>query len=99
MKNLKGMAGMALAMAMMSQESMMDYKETPREYTPPTKKEIEPRPKNGQFYYWFRIDGTFLSEKQSERMLRTECVFTCFAINDKNAVKKFNSFINKNQSK
>ena len=52
----------------------------------------EPIPQKGQFHYWFREDGTFINEKQSERMLREECVFKCYSINDKNAIKKFNKF-------
>ena len=91
---VKGMLGMALAMAMMSDVNMMDYKETPREYNPKPKKNIEPQPKNGQFHYWFRADGTFLNEKQDKRMRKDECVFKCFAINNKNAIKKFKSFAN-----
>jgi len=52
----------------------------------------------GQFHYWFRIDGTFLSEKQGERMLKTDCIFKCFAINDKNAIKKFKKFQTQNKN-
>lgn len=89
---LKGIAAMALTMAVMSEVSMMDYKQPSKEFIPKDKKPIEPKPKNGQFYYWFRADGTFLSEKQSERMRKDECVFICCAINDKNAIKKFNFF-------
>ena len=95
---LKGYAGMALAMAMMSEASMFnDYKEKPRKYTP-NLKDIEHKPQKGQFHYWFRIDGTFLSEKQGERMRKEDCVFKCFSINDKNAIKKFNSFMRSNQA-
>ena len=50
----------------------------------------EARPQKGQYYYWFRADGSFLSNSDGERMLREDCVFSCFAINDKNAIKKFN---------
>ena len=86
---------MSLAiMAMMSETKFGEIpREEPREYKP-TKKDIEPKPQKGQFHYWFRADGTFLNEKQGERMLRDECVFKCFAINDKNAIKKFNQFKN-----
>ena len=95
---IKGYAGMALAMAMISEASMFnDYEEKPRKYTP-NLKDIEPKPQNGQFHYWFRADGTFLNEKQGERMRKEECVFKCFSINDKNAIKKFNSFMRSNQA-
>lgn len=96
---LKGMYSMALAMAMMAESNMFTdfYEEKPRKYIPKTK-DFEPRPQAGQFHYWFRIDGTFLNEKQSERMKKDECVFTCFSINDKNAIKKFNSFMRSSEA-
>ena len=58
----------------------------------------EPIAPKGHIHYWFRIDGTFLNEKQSERMLKEECVFKCFALNDKNAIKKFNKFLTQSNS-
>ena len=48
----------------------------------------EPQPKPGQKEYFFNSKGLF----DNNKMLRTECVFKCFAINDKNAIKKFNKF-------
>lgn len=42
--------------------------------------------------YFFNINGEFSTEK----MLRSECVFTCFAINDKSAIRKFKQH-NKNR--
>ena len=62
--------------------------------TPKNKK--NPIQHKGQFEYWFRENGTFLNEKQGERMRKDECVFKCFSINDKNAIRKFQQF-NKNQ--
>lgn len=53
----------------------------------------EPRP--GQKTYFFNAAGKFNNNK----MLRTECVFKCFAINDKNAIKKFNRYIYLNSKK
>lgn len=50
-------------------------------------------PSNGAYQYWFRSDGSFLSTKQKERMKYEEIVFTCFAIKDENAAKKFNKFM------
>ena len=94
----KGFLGMALAMALMSKSTLRGHDEKPVEYRPKDR-DFEPKPQKGQFYYWFRIDGTFLSEKQGERMLRDNCVFICFAINDKNAIKKFNPFMLSNQIK
>ena len=43
------------------------------------------RPHSGQKEYFFREDGTFENERQTE----INYVFTCFAINDKNALKKY----------
>ena len=93
MNKSKGILGMALTMALMAETAMHGYSDAPREYIPNNKKP-ELKPQKGQFYYWFREDGSFLNEKQGERMRREDCVFTCFSINDKNAIKKFNSFMN-----
>ncbi len=81
---------MAIMMAMLSQQDNFNF----REEVPKNKYPKEPMPQKGQFHYWFRHDGTFLNEKQSERMKKEECVFVCFAINDKNAIRKFKKFIN-----
>jgi len=43
---------------------------------------------NGCKEYFFNSLGEFSTTK----MLKAECVFTCYAINDKNAIKKFNKF-------
>lgn len=93
---LNGLAGMAIAMAMMS-EASFGRENAPREYRP-NLKDFEPKPQKGQFHYWFRIDGTFLNEKQGKRMRKDECVFKCFSINNKNAIKKFNAFICSNEA-
>lgn len=88
----KGYLGMMMSLAMIAEASVIKSKENPTEYKPKQKKDFEPIQQKGQFHYWFRSDGTFLSEKQSERMRIEDCVFKCFAINDKNAIKKFNKF-------
>lgn len=44
------------------------------------------RPPNGTKEYFFNAQGEF----STDRMLRSEVVFSCFAINDKSAIKKFN---------
>ena len=64
-------------------------------HNPKPKEPIIPK---GHIHYWFRADGTFLNEKQSERMLKDECFFKCFALNDKNAIKKFNKFLTQSKS-
>ena len=48
----------------------------------------QPIPPKGAKEYFFNSVGEFSTEK----MLRTETVFKCFAINDKNAVRKFNQW-------
>jgi len=88
-----------LAMAMMA--AMMDDVSYPkqnkgREFIPPEEK--EPKQPKGTFHYWFRKDGSFLTEKQDERMRKDDCVFKCFSMNNKNAIKKFNAFIRSNEA-
>lgn len=88
-----------LATAMMfgafAQTSQREYYEEEIKISSKPKEPIIPK---GHNRYWFRIDGTFLNEKQSERMLKSECVFKCFALNDKNAIKKFNKFLTHSNS-
>lgn len=83
-----------LAMAMMA--AMMDDVSYPkqnkgREFIP--QEEKEPKQPKGTLHYWFRNDGSFINENNERRMFKSECVFKCFALNDKNAIKKFNAFI------
>lgn len=87
------MAMMGAMLSSMAQTSQREYYQNENESNKEPKEPIIPK---GQFHYWFRIDGTFLNEKQSERMLKEECVFKCFAINDKNAIKKFEKFTKEN---
>lgn len=84
---MKGNAMMmaALAMAMAPGESMMftGRGDEARKVWPPPKR--EERPPAGCKTYWFKANGEF----SSERMLKSETVFECFAINDRNAIRKF----------
>jgi hypothetical protein len=64
---------------------------SPRRYDdssdlPPVK--IEAKPPKGTKQYFFNIDGIHSTVK----MLKTECVFTCHARDDKNAERKFNNW-------
>ena len=77
-------SSLAAILAMQSMFAEPEYVKTRRTQTK------EARPHEGQYYYWFRADGSFLSNSDGERLLREDCVFSCFAINDKNAIKKFN---------
>lgn len=47
---------------------------------------------NGMSYYWFRKDGSFISCRHDEIIDKNTFVFKCFALNKKNAIKKFNKF-------
>lgn len=90
--------GFLAMMAMMSITSMNMDRAVDRmlddEYDEPVTPIITPlTPKKGQFMYWFRYNGTFLSDRHSERMLKDEVFFICFSINDKNALKKFNKYL------
>ena len=79
---------MAMAAAMNKGNSMMftgSGEDDARVFIPK-----EPTPPSGSKEYFFNIDGEFSTEK----MLRTEVVFKCYAINDKNAIRKFKNFIN-----
>lgn len=92
--NRLSILAMATMLASFAQTSEIDYYEGEKEFNKEPKEPIIPK---GHIHYWFRIDGTFLNEKQNKRMLKEECVFKCFALNDKNAVKKFNQWYSKNQ--
>lgn len=83
-------------MGMMSEMADLPEENKGRKFV--LKEPKEPKPHNGHFHYWFRADGTFLSEKQFGLIEKGECVFRCFALNDKNAVKKFNAFIRSNEA-
>ena len=48
----------------------------------------EPAAPNGTKTYFFDEHGNF----STEQMLREACVFKCFAVNDRNAIRKFNKF-------
>ena len=64
----------------------------------PSKREKQP-PK-GCKKYFFNVEGKFFTEEILENIVlpeevqKSECVFICFAINDKNAVKKYNNWKN-----
>lgn len=54
--------------------------------------EIQPRPPKGAKEYFFNERGEF----STERMLKSETVFMCYAINDKNAIRKFERWQHEN---
>lgn len=80
MSSLLAMALMSEDMYPMSEEQYNESK--PVEFRPT---HHEPKPKKGQKTYFFNKFGHF----DNGEMLKSECVFQCFAINAKNAIKKF----------
>ena len=88
-----------LAMAMMA--AMADDFSYPKqnkgmEFIP--QEEKEPKQPKGHLHYWFRLDGTFINDNNEKRMFKSECIFKCFSLNDKNAIRKFNAFIRFNKA-
>ena len=84
--HLLGLYGVMLAME--AQTSHIEKTDD----VPLMKREIEPPIPNGMKYYCFRWDGTFKQYERDGAMLREEKFFDCYALNDKNAIKKFNKF-------
>jgi hypothetical protein len=74
---MKGYLAMVMAMSMMSGQMPAYIEETPIKR--------EKRPPSGSKEYFFNVKGEF----STDHMLKSECVFRCFAINDKNATRKF----------
>jgi hypothetical protein len=75
---------MAMAMAMNSSESMM-FTGRGEEMEAPFHK--EPKTPKGAKEYFFNSYGEF----SNDGTLRSEIVFKCYAINDKNALRKYNN--------
>lgn len=92
---MQGFLAMALAMAMMS-ENTLHAEEKPRKYTPNKNEPNEVIPK-GMRWFCFRKNGTFKDYEKDSAMLREEVYFRCYAINSKNAIKKFNKFKKANE--
>ena len=90
---------MALLMAIMANHQIQtNYERKTIEAKQNIKKSIETKPKKGQYYYWFTRNGDFLNKKQDSRFETEAVYFTCWAINDHNAKKKFYSFMRSNQA-
>lgn len=74
-----------MSMALMSENYGYDYsKKEPIE--------IQPKPPKGAKEYFFNERGEF----STEQMLKSETVFMCYAINDKNAIRKFERWQHEN---
>ena len=87
------LATMLLGAAMSDSMSPNEFIETPKKRE--TKSNIIIPPPKGTKEYFFNIKGEF----STESMLKTETVFMCFSINDKNALRKFNKWKIINQSR
>ena len=77
------LAMLAMAAAMSDGSSMMftgSGEDDARVFIPK-----EPMPPKGTKEYFFNSVGNF----STEQLLKTETVFKCYAINDKNALRKF----------
>jgi hypothetical protein len=82
-KKAQMLAMMGLGLAMLDPEEqrrLMDFEEKPRLRLP-----IQEKPPTGTKEYFFNSIGEF----STKSMLKTECIFKCYAINDKNAKRKF----------
>lgn len=83
----------SLAMMMAIQEQGVKYNQGEDNHREkPKKYPKEPIPQKGMKYYCFREDGTFKQYERDGAMLKEEVFFKCYALNDKNAIKKFNKF-------
>jgi hypothetical protein len=80
------LAMMAMAMAMQDGQGMMFSGNEDKAVVYLPKEQIAPL---GTKTYFFNQLGEFSTEK----MRKDECVFKCFAINDKNAIRKFDKYI------
>ena len=88
MKKTYALLGLAAMMSSMDNPNMYDTSSGTNDgarKNPPKQK----RPPKGAKEYWFNAAG----EYSHETMRKTDVVFSCYAINDKNAVKKYNKWL------
>ena len=91
MSKLHSLLALPMMLAAMSpeqQEFMHDNKYTDKALLTLLKQ--QPHPPSGSKEYFFNNDGEFSTEK----MKKEECVFVCFAINDRNALRKWYNWNN-----
>jgi len=87
MRNTAAMFAMMAAMSSHGENNMFEIIDDNGKPLQPR----EPIPPKGTKDYFFNAHGTHFSP-----MRKDECVFKCFAINDKNAKRKFDKWL-KNQ--
>ena len=90
----KSSALMMMSLAMMASGEFGKFGIDKYEENNTRPRKIEPIVQKGMKYYCFRNDGTFKLYERDGAMLKTEMVFSCWALNDKNAIKKFHKFAN-----
>tara|TARA_R110000868_G_scaffold141488_1_gene358057 strand:+ start:695 stop:964 length:270 start_codon:yes stop_codon:yes gene_type:complete len=89
MKKIEKMLMMTGIASMMSMDQSTSFNRRDNEVKFSIPK--EPKPPKGSKTYFFDSIGLF----STEQMRRDECVFKCFALNDKNAKRKFNNWKNR----
>jgi hypothetical protein len=90
MKKLSGYLALAMSMAMMADTSQFgDVDRNGKPWDDVSKDLFIVCPK-GCFKYYFNSLGYFTKDKPMDREEYGDCIFTCVAINDKSAIKKFN---------
>jgi hypothetical protein len=95
-KNFGALAMMSiLAVTAEQQYKNHDATEAKHKLKKSEPKQIEPPIQKGMKYYCFRSDGTFKQYERDGAMLKEEVAFSCWSLNDKNAIKKFKSFQSK----
>lgn len=65
------------------------YSKPRRGRKPQTSNEVIPK---NHKHFSFRADGTYTCYEVDGPMLKSECVYSCHALNEKNAIKKFNKY-------
>jgi len=92
-KNFGALAMMSiLAVTTEQQQFNHDATESKHNRKKSEPKQIEPLIQKGMKYYCFRSDGSFKQYERDGAMLKEEVVFSCWSLNDKNAIKKFNNW-------
>lgn len=89
----KSFALQSLAMMAMFSDSGRSFEREKKSNKLIKKISFEPKIPSSLKEYWFKSDGTFLKENHNRQMFKSQIFFICFALNDKNAIRKFNKFM------
>ena len=90
---------MLMSLGMIAAMSEQSYPSNPNEpiirhERKPTNRKDKVIPK-GVKEYWFKSDGSFLNENHDRQMFKSQIFFICFALNNKNAKRKFETYLKK----